>query len=426
MRRARAGVSRETRLLLTIALVATATLWVLARLRYPDREATPNPVPPILAQLSPPTAFEDITGSMGQLRSGLAPALVRVGVRARGAEKVLPLTAVRLQDDVAALVLPDVESTLELEALGATEVGRDRASGLAVFRLRDAVPFATAVAIPRRPDEPRILVAADALADTTTLRPVFVDALSPVDDPIWGGTVWVVPPHTGLSPGTPIFSTDGAFVGVAIMSNQAAAVVPFAAMKNLADRLIADPERGTGRLGVDVATLTPALARATGAGRGLVVTWVDPAGAAARLVQPADVVVAVDGREMPTLAHWRARAARLHQGEPVVVTLNRLGEELEVHITAVPAAPGHADQPQALGLTTRSRPKVGVEIVGIEPDSAAAQAGLQVGDVITRFGSFAQPTSSQITRSFAAADRPLVAAVTRGSRHLVVAIEKRR
>jgi S1-C subfamily serine protease len=73
----------------------------------------------------------------------------------------------------------------------------------------------------------------------------------------------------------------------------------------------------------------------------------------------------------------------------------------------------------------RAVPRVGVQVIGVASASAAARAGIEIGDVITRFGSFEQPTVRQIGRAYSsAADRSLVAAVTRGDRHLVVAIEK--
>ena len=47
----RPRISRETRLLLTTAFLAVAVLWGLARVRFPDRPASPNPDPPLLTPL---------------------------------------------------------------------------------------------------------------------------------------------------------------------------------------------------------------------------------------------------------------------------------------------------------------------------------------------------------------------------------------
>jgi hypothetical protein len=46
---ARPRVSRETRMLITTIVISIVALWVLSRVRFPDREAATAPVPPILA-----------------------------------------------------------------------------------------------------------------------------------------------------------------------------------------------------------------------------------------------------------------------------------------------------------------------------------------------------------------------------------------
>src|ERR1700759_501332 len=117
----RSSISRETRLLLTIALVATSTLWVLARLRFPERASTPNPVTPVLAQLAPPNAFEDIATSLNQLRGRLGASLQRVEIRAAGGQTATTATALRFRDHLAVLVLPDADATVTLESVAFAE-----------------------------------------------------------------------------------------------------------------------------------------------------------------------------------------------------------------------------------------------------------------------------------------------------------------
>jgi hypothetical protein len=48
----RPRVSRETRLLLAAGVMAVAALWLLARIRFPERPVSPNPVPSVLSQLT--------------------------------------------------------------------------------------------------------------------------------------------------------------------------------------------------------------------------------------------------------------------------------------------------------------------------------------------------------------------------------------
>src|SRR4029450_3739891 len=61
----RPRLPRETRRLLLTALVAVLTLWVLPRVRFPERPAAPNPVPPILDQLTGPPTFAELAARVG-------------------------------------------------------------------------------------------------------------------------------------------------------------------------------------------------------------------------------------------------------------------------------------------------------------------------------------------------------------------------
>src|SRR5436189_379664 len=105
----RPRISRETRRLLMTACVAVLTLWVLARIRFPDRAATPNPMPPLLTQLASPPRFSDLALAMDAMRGRLAPLLVAVassgGDDAEGEPTGASLPALRIDDDVAVAIL---------------------------------------------------------------------------------------------------------------------------------------------------------------------------------------------------------------------------------------------------------------------------------------------------------------------------------
>jgi membrane-associated protease RseP (regulator of RpoE activity) len=125
-----------------------------------------------------------------------------------------------------------------------------------------------------------------------------------------------------------------------------------------------------------------------------------------------------------TAEQWRARAARLIDGESVTLTVRRRDHVDTVRLTAVGPEPKRA---RTLGLTARTLPRIGAEIVRVAPDSAAFRAGLIPGDVITRIGEVDIPTAARLSREFAAAvdDRPVLAGVTRGASHFLVALERR-
>ena len=77
-------------------------------------------------------------------------------------------------------------------------------------------------------------------------------------------------------------------------------------------------------------------------------------------------------------------------------------------------------------MRLRSIARVGSEVLVIEPRSAAATAGLAVGDLILSVGRVQAPTPAQVSQAFASADpaRPVIVGVARGDRRLVVALVK--
>ena len=67
----RPRVSRETRRLLVAAGLALLALWILARLRFPERPPSPNPVAPVLTQISPPTTFTGLAQGASLTLNGM-------------------------------------------------------------------------------------------------------------------------------------------------------------------------------------------------------------------------------------------------------------------------------------------------------------------------------------------------------------------
>ena len=94
--------------------------------------------------------------------------------------------------------------------------------------------------------------------------------------------------------------------------------------------------------------LTPGIAAGTGASAGVVVTWVDPQGPASGQLAVTDVIDQVDGIVIATPDHWRARVARLSEGESVLLRARRGDEVREVRITAG-AVVGPVERAAALG-----------------------------------------------------------------------------
>lgn len=220
----RPRVSRETRLLLTTALVAIAALWVLARIRFPDLPATPNPVAPLLSQLAITPTFDGLASEVAQLQARIEPSLVALDASALVAAGDSParLLALRMRDDLAIALLPAVLP----RAPAATDrvLGLDTASGLAVVHIA-AGPAAPASVpwAPRRPERPRFLMVTETPAERLALRPVFVTALEPIDSVVWSDLIWVVPGPSTLQPGSFVFTTAGEFAGMVVEHGAAGA-----------------------------------------------------------------------------------------------------------------------------------------------------------------------------------------------------------
>jgi hypothetical protein len=422
----RPRVSRETRLLLTAGVMAVAALWLLARIRFPERPVTPNPVPSVLSQLASGPKYDDLAGEIAQLHARLQPSLLALDAPSTvlGSLQTSPrTTAIRLRDDLAVTLVPSGSNREQWNDV--TILVRDAASGLAVVHVPIAVPTSPPVPwTPRQPQQPRYFVASDVSPEGVSLRPVFVGSLNPVDSPLWSEPVWAVPGRTDLAPGSFLFTSSAELAGLVTAHGGALAIVPGGTVLAEAERLLATPPGPAGAIGIEVQNLTPPVASVTGAPAGVVVTWVDADGAGREQLMTGDVIEAVDGRMLATRQHWDVRVARLSVGETLSLRVRRRGEIREVALVA--NAPAAQPASRSLGLTLRARPKIGAEVVRIERGSAADRAGLALGDVITLVVDVSAPTPAQVMRSYtsAAQGERVMVAVTRGDAHFVTTLER--
>lgn len=427
----RPRVSRETRLLVTTALLAIVALWVLARIRFPGLPSDSDPVQPILTTLGPGRDYDGLAANLGQVRARIGNGIVAIdlltatsGTQATEARD--DGAALRLDRDLAVMWLrpsqrPDPSG-------GARLVARDAATGLAVVRLPGDMPAVTPTLFtPRQPQRPRYVLASQVLDAGVSLRPVFVSSMVPADAARWGAVVWQLPPRADLVEGEWLFTTDAELVGLAITQRNAIVVVPGDVVLSEVERLKRGAEAAAGDAGVQVQALTPALASVTGAAAGVVVTWVDPAGPSRGLLRPRDVIEAADGDRLPTLEHWQRRAAQFTVGTAVSLSVRRNGDVTNVSVVpAAPRAAAPSDVRPAFGLVTRRVAGVGSQVVQVAAGSIAARAGLTAGDILTSVGEDDQPTPEQVR---AAGVRVLsgtvvVAGVQRGHDHLLVVLRR--
>jgi hypothetical protein len=405
--------------------MAVAALWLLARIRFPERPVTPNPVPSVLSQLASVPKHDDLAGEIAQLQARLQPSLLALDVPSAVVSlQTSPRTAaIRLRDDLAVTLVPPGSSA---ERWNETPiVARDAASGLAIVRL--PVPVSASPPVPwtpRQPQQPRYFVASDVSPVGVSLRPAFVGSLDPIESPLWSEPLWAIPERTDLVAGSFLFTNSAELAGLVITYRGALALIPGGTVLAEAERLLAAPLGPRGTIGIEVQELTPPVASVTAASTGVVVAWVDQDGASSEQLMVGDVIEAVDGQGLATRQQWDVRVARLSVGETISLRVRRGGELREVALVAnAPAAPPAS---RSLGLTLRARTKIGAEVVRIERGSAADRAGLFLGDVITLVADVSAPTPAQVVRAYSSMGQGerVIVAVTRGDAHLVTTLER--
>jgi len=423
----RPRLPRETRRLLLTAFVAVLTLWVLARVRFPERPAAPNPVPPILDQLTGPPTFAELAARVGELRGRLSDSLVtlvsvRNDTRASDGGSVQRSVGLRIRDDLAVTVL--APTTRRAGAAPPGVVAEDRASGLMLvetaMKTRPQLPIFWS---PRDLQQPRYLLASSAAPEDISLQPTFIGSLAPIETPQWAGSVWALPMDAAVSPGALLFTEQGELVGVVVQSDAGPAIVPARVLLAAAERLLDSPPKAAAELGVDVETLTARLAAATGAQAGVVVAWVDPAGIAAPLLRVGDVIETANDVAITNAEQWRVRATRVGDGDTLNLRVVRGGAPRVVQLLV--RAPS-AENAAFLGLGMRRVVRVGTEVTRVVHGSASEAAGIVKGDLITAIGNISAPTPAQIASAFEGTDsgKLVIVAVQRNGAHRVMALQR--
>jgi S1-C subfamily serine protease len=122
--------------------------------------------------------------------------------------------------------------------------------------------------------------------------------------------------------------------------------------------------------------------------------------------------------------HWHTYTRNIAKGQEVKLRVRSEGETRDVALKA--AAVVEPPEDSSLGLRVRTVPRVGVEVLAVEPQSRADRAGIRAGDLITVFGGQKAPAAAQVARIFEGAARQarLLVALTRGGEYHVVVLEK--
>jgi S1-C subfamily serine protease len=308
-----------------------------------DVIAASNPISAIAQQLSPSVARVDVQGAAGA-GSGSAVVYRADGILVTNAH------VVGTSNEVS-VTLPDGAR------MDAEVVGVDPASDLAVLRV-DAENLPVPVWADAD-DGPRIGETAVAIGSPFGLdgsvTSGIVSALGRTLPSQQGVLIDLVQTDAAVNPGNSggaLVDGEGRVIGVntAIATRSGGSqgigfAIPSTTVVSVADQLLEFGEVELGYLGVVGQTVDPDIAELyeLPSTAGAVIVQLDPDGpAAAAGLRTEDIVVAIDGNEVTTMADLAGRVQQRRPGDDVEVEVVRDGEELTLTVTLGerPAGPG--------------------------------------------------------------------------------------
>ncbi len=223
--------------------------------------------------------------------------------------------------------------------------------------------------------------------------------------------------------GGPLFNMKGEVVGIntaIIPQGQGIGfAIPVNTAKPLIPQLVEHGEITRGYLGVNIQTITPDLAEALEIEEhsGALVADVSPDSPAAEAgIERGDIIINFDNHKIKDSRDLPAKVAATPVGEDVELTVLRDGQEktLKVNVGELAAddslrgkdvGAGQSkwgmqlhDLDENVAKQLRVETEEGVAIVGVEPGSAASEAGLRKGDVIVEVNRTAVDSVSEVKK----------------------------
>ncbi len=277
-------------------------------------------------------------------------------------------------------------------------VGTDKKTDLALIKVsgRDDFPFVRfADKSPRIGDWVMVVGNPFGLSETVTAGIVSAKGRNIDADPYDDFLQIDAPINQGNS-GGPSFNLDGQVVGVttAIYSVSGGSVgIGFAIPAETAKTVIADLKSAghvtRGWLGAEIQQITPSIAESLGmqSPGGALVAEVKAGSPAMRAhLKAGDVIVAVNGEQVTGSTDLVRKIGALAPGASAELQILRDGSKQTLSVT-LGNTPG-TQQVSELGLSLAPASSVagagdrGVVVTKVKPDSAAADHGIQTGDVI--------------------------------------------
>jgi len=230
---------------------------------------------------------------------------------------------------------------------------------------------------------------------------------------------------------TAIFSSSGGNIGIGF-------AIPINLAMQVAEQLLKNGKVQRGFLGVSAQDLTPALAEAFGLrqNKGAVITSVDedsPAGKAG--LQPGDILVKINGRDVKNAGDVRNSFGLLTVGEQVNFDILRAGKSKKV-TTTVTVAKEEISSPVIInkrleGVTINELKEghhyygkvEGVHVVEVDRGSPAWRSGMRKGDVITSVNRKTVINVPTFLKFVNGKDEPLLLRILRGNTAAFIVIK---
>lgn len=231
---------------------------------------------------------------------------------------------------------------------------------------------------------------------------------------------------------TAIWSKSGDNSGIAF-------AVPINMAMAVADQLRRNGSVKRGIIGVSVGTVTAEVAKG-GSTRGALVAQVTPGSPAERAgLRAGDIITAVDGRQIEGPGNLTAILGVLEPGKTVALTYRRGGVDNRASVTVGVPRPVEIERPPSgdggfavFGMTFRNvtagdklpSQLRGSVVTAIQPDSPAARAGLQAGDLIVGVNAQQVNSAADLAAALEGVTGGAVISVARGNNLIQLRFER--
>ena len=345
----------------------------------------------------------------------------------------------------------DIEVTLsDKRELKAKLVGADPRTDIAVLKIQaNSLATVTIGQSAKARIGDLVLAIGDpfGIGETVTMGIVSATGRRGLDIEGNGGYEDFIQTDASINPGNSggaLVNTRGELIGIntAIISNGGGGnqgigfAVPIDMARKVMEQLISTGKVTRGYLGVMIQEVTPALAKAfqLNSVGGALVGDVTPDSPGAKAgLQKGDVITSINGTDVTDFQELRLRISQSAPGDTVKLGVMRNGKKMEVTAKLIDlpekaeasAAPAQSENSmegvkvdeltpqiaQQLGLSAGTR---GVVVTSVDPNSSAAEGGIQRGDVIQEINHMPVTNTEQFrTAVKAAGDQPMLLLVNR-------------